>query len=1184
MVLRLVLQEGSPGQVVVGLQRSGQLMVEASGAPVVLSHGFDGPALEDLRWYLEEYLAAPFAVYEERGQGIEQKLKSWGEGLFAAVFGDGKPGRTAYIRARESAGAELVVMGTSVSFLSLPWELLKDPLRATPLALELGAIDRLVPSEAEAVEPDGASEGLRVLMVIARPSGLGDIGYQMIARPLLERLEAVRGKVELAVLRPPTLDALKATLAEAASEGRPYHILHFDGHGTFGTRAAGSAGAHQYDSGGARGYVVFEKEGGGADFVPAEEFGLVVNQARVPLVVLNACRSGWVGEAAAEAAVATRVLEGGAGSVVAMGYSVYAVAASEFMAAFYETLFAGKTVSTAVAEGRRRLYLRKERPSPKGPLPLEDWIVPVHYTRRPLSFPHLRQQRAAAAPSLDTMLDTLRGKAAPEAAAEAPAADQLAPVGRFIGRDNDFYRLELVLQWQRVAVVHGPGGTGKTELAKAFGRWWQASGGVEQPQWVFFHSFEPGVASFGLDGMVTAIGLGLFGPDFIGRTQGPEERRELVLKLLHEHRMLLIWDNFESVYSMPDPSGATPPLKEEQRERVRAFVAALASGGKSGLIITSRTPEPWLGEVRRLELGGLNAAEAAELAGEVLKPYPVAQARRHDRAYAELMEWLDGHPLSLRLLLPQLEDMAPAHLLATLKGEVASLPPGFEGAGRLAALGASVKYSFDHLDGALQQSLPALALFEGVVDQDVLALFSEADGVPARFAGVSKAAWAERLERLARLGLLTGVGGGMYEIHPALPAYLMAQWRLMAGEGFDAERAAADRALLHAYAGFGSWLQDQIDSGVAEAAFALIERQRRAMGRLVALALADKSYAEAQRLLEPLNAFWNVRGLGLEAKCWVDRCRVALETADGTPPDLDTETGALWLLMVSSQANRAYFGGDLAAAEAAHDAIRRRLEASTGAARDKRLAVAYHQLGMVARGRGDLAAAEDWSRKSLVISETLGDRSGMASTYHQLGVAAQQRGDFVVAEDWYRKALPIIEAMGDRLGMATSYYQLGTVAQQRGDLAGAEDWYRKALAIDEALGDRTGMSQGYHQLGIVAQQRGDFGGAEDWYRQSLAISEALGNRLGMAKSYGQLGLLAVARGKPALALDWVIRCIALFPEFPHPATGPGPHHLAQLTAQLGMPALEAGWRKCNGSELPPHVRSEVSRMIADKKT
>ena len=50
---------------------------------------------------------------------------------------------------------------------------------------------------------------LRVLMVISRPSGTEDVGYQMVARPLLQRLEAVRGEVDLTVLRPPTFDALR---------------------------------------------------------------------------------------------------------------------------------------------------------------------------------------------------------------------------------------------------------------------------------------------------------------------------------------------------------------------------------------------------------------------------------------------------------------------------------------------------------------------------------------------------------------------------------------------------------------------------------------------------------------------------------------------------------------------------------------------------------------------------------------------------------------------------------------------------------------------------------------------------------------------------------------------------------------------------------------------------------------
>ena len=78
--------------------------------------------------------------------------------------------------------------------------------------------------------------------------------------------------------------------------------------------------------------------------------------------------------------------------MVAMAYSVYAVAAAEFMAAFYERLFAGDTVSAAVTAGRQRLFRHNRRPSPKGDLPLADWLVPVHYLRREVQLPQAASQ------------------------------------------------------------------------------------------------------------------------------------------------------------------------------------------------------------------------------------------------------------------------------------------------------------------------------------------------------------------------------------------------------------------------------------------------------------------------------------------------------------------------------------------------------------------------------------------------------------------------------------------------------------------------------------------------------------------------------------------------------------------------------------------------------------------------
>ena len=47
----------------------------------------------------------------------------------------------------------------------------------------------------------------------------------MIARPLLDRLEAVRGNVDLVVLRPPTLDLLAGALSRARAAGEPFVLL-----------------------------------------------------------------------------------------------------------------------------------------------------------------------------------------------------------------------------------------------------------------------------------------------------------------------------------------------------------------------------------------------------------------------------------------------------------------------------------------------------------------------------------------------------------------------------------------------------------------------------------------------------------------------------------------------------------------------------------------------------------------------------------------------------------------------------------------------------------------------------------------------------------------------------------------------------------------------------------------------
>ncbi|MGW5742049.1 tetratricopeptide repeat protein [Amycolatopsis sp. NPDC003861] len=1252
---RLLVDLDLDGRVSVSTWVAGELP-SAATKPAVLTWPLDADQLENLRWYLEDYLRAPFGVYEDQGSRIANDLPEWGTAMFSALFGTG-PARDAYIAVRSRAvqpgATEIVLRSTLPAWLGLPWELLQDPARPTPVVLDgLGISRSLSPAQ---WGPTFAVEGskLRVLMVISRPRGTNDIGYQMIARPLLRRLKAVQGQVDLVVLRPPTLDALINTLQAARAEGNPFQIVHFDGHGVLaGARAGAGAGTPlSYGQPAGEGMLVFEKPGGGADQVSAERIGQVLGKAQVPVVVLNACQSGAVGKQL-EATVATRLLAGGASAVVAMAYSVYAVAAAEFMTAFYERLFTGDTVNDAVLAGRARMANRPERPSPKGQLPLADWVIPVHYLRREVHFPDLRILPAApSGVTLDAALDALR------TAGEHEQRDALAPVGEFVGRDGLFYSLEVAARTQRVVVLYGPGGTGKSELAKAFARWWRDTGGVEHPEWVIWHSFEPGVDSFGLDGVISAIGLQVYGADFA--LQDPPVRRALVHQLLREHRALVVWDNFESACSMPDPTSATPPLDDAARDELREFLHTVAAGGRSAVLVTSRTPETWLGELRRIEVGGLTRDEAVEYADHVLHPFPAAMPRRASRAFAELLAWLDGHPLSMRLLLPHLDTTDPDALLAGLRG-TRPLPDSIDDS-RTTSLPVSITYSINHLEPTARRLMVALSLCVGVADADVLGWFSGDEQVPDRFRDVDRDSWSSVLDQAAQVGLLTAWGGGMYSVHPALPAFLAQQWHTDDPESYPADRATGERVLLRAYSRLGTWLDQEIRSGNAALAYQIIGLQRRMLGHLLGLALQQRQWPEALAIIQPLNRFWDRGGLTVEARGWVDRAQLALEDTDGNPPPLQQPEGALWLFVVGAHASRLQLAGQLDTAEASHIRIREMLLAQPDSEQQRHqlaavshhlgrvaqtrrrldeaeqwyrqclgineelgdrhsvsasyhqlgmvaelrgqldeaeqwfrqsvtiseelgdlpsMSISYHELGMVAELRGQLDEAEQWFRQSLTISEELGDLPSMSISYHELGIVAELRGQLDEAEQWHRRSLIIKEELGDRPGTTASYHQLGMVAELRGKMDEAEQWFRQSLTINEELGNRSSMSASYHQLGLVAELRGRLDEAEQWYRQSLTIKDELGDRPGMAMTYGQWGILAEKRGKTREALEWTVRCVALFDEFPHPATGPGPVHLARLTAQLGLQALTEVWSGVTGTTLPP----EVFKFIKDNNT
>jgi hypothetical protein len=216
-------------------------------------------------------------------------------------------------------------------------------------------------------------------------------------------------------------------------------------------------------------------------------------------------------------------------------------------------------------------------------------------------------------------------------------------------------------------------------------------------------------------------------------------------------------------------------------------------------------------------------------------------------------------------VLPQLDRREPEALLQGLKGE-GSLEASNAG-GRTASLDACVRYSLDQLDADTADKLVALTLFEDVVDAQLLGFLATVEGCPNWLAAETAESWRARLAAATGLGLLTDLGG-IHRIHPALPASLVHRWQERANAAYATEREAAERAYVDANAAFGAWLNNQMKGGEAGVAFHLIDYQRRSLGRALGEALARGLFVSARSIMEPLNAYWDSRGLGTEGEGW----------------------------------------------------------------------------------------------------------------------------------------------------------------------------------------------------------------------------------------------------------------------------------------------------------------------------
>jgi tetratricopeptide (TPR) repeat protein len=368
--LRLLFNPAENGSFTVRLE---DIPGNTVGVPTTLTPFLSEVDFENLRWYLEEYMDLPDGGAVIRAQGVEEQIKEWGQRLHDAVFAAPENARVLGTLLDAPEPRELTIATDLSVLLRLPWELMRDA--AGGLAQRVAVRRQLVTPESLVARE--VKLPLRMLYIVSRPGDTGFIDPRLTTRALFTALDPLQGNVRLDFCRPPTLPRMEAMLREAQTAGDPYDLVHFDGHGTFLPELQ-------------LGALCFEKPDDGSggsktDLVRADRLGDLLAQYKIPLVVLEACRSATVGKTAVFRSVAPRLIRAGVGSVLSMGHAVHVEAARLLLDRFYRELTNGATIGHAVAQARSALVSTPYRWIEVGPggrtISLQDWFLPHLYQR-----------------------------------------------------------------------------------------------------------------------------------------------------------------------------------------------------------------------------------------------------------------------------------------------------------------------------------------------------------------------------------------------------------------------------------------------------------------------------------------------------------------------------------------------------------------------------------------------------------------------------------------------------------------------------------------------------------------------------------------------------------------------------------------------------------------------------------
>jgi len=559
----------------------------------------------------------------------------------------------------------------------------------------------------------------------------------------------------------------------------------------------------------------------------------------------------------------------------------------------------------------------------------------------------------------------------------------------------------------------------------------------------------------------------ILGQDEIVKITDATERRRALLDALRGRRVLLIWDNLET-------------LTAEERDQVAEFLRKLPGANKAIITSRRRTGESAV----TIRLDKLSLPEAYQLMQQVGQRQPrVAQALQHAGATGQqaLYDAAGGNPLALDWTLGFIAQKGYSFSMALER---------LRNAARSSDL-----YGFlfaDAVQGLAALDRTLLSVLSVFLTPATVAALADVTELPPTEIQVG-------LERLVTLSLVNELEISGYGLHPltrnyvtmalgASPTATPVSTRLDATAQRKTLRYWVDYA--RKYGGYGNDAYKTFDK--LEAEWQTLEGIANTLRELSGIPGTLRDREAAQMLIDLENAlsqfflfrgYWD-EGIRLGEWCyqagqalgqWSDAGWGACHVATIYYRRAETDRAATWANQMAAAMERG------------------------GSQRDR--ATAIQLQGQVAQQRRDWAEAVRCYQEAVVAYRELGDEETEAIALNDLGVVARQQQQYDRAETYYQQALAIAEKIGSKSGQAVYCSNLGLLALDRDRPRDARPWCERQLALAQEVGRQDLVADAQAGLAQVLEAEGRYAEALDLAQRAFQIRERLGDQgVGFSRS------------------------------------------------------------------------------------